>query len=114
MHMSKTVVLTAMALVCFATASLAQDDAATKRRLAQAEQRLSAHERALRDLKEESGIALIVLFLFGLVLSMWAMNRQRSGCAWFILGFIPMVNIIAGLVALSAESIHRKARAQQE
>jgi len=51
---------------------------------------------------------------FGLVLSMWAMNRQRSGCGWFILGFIPVVNIIAGLVALSAENERRKAGEQEE
>jgi hypothetical protein len=45
---------------------------------------------------------------------MWAMNRRRSGCAWFILGFIPLVNIIAGIVALSAENDRRKSSAQPE
>lgn len=112
--MSKTIVVTIMVLACFASTCLAQDDGETERRLAQAEQKLSAHELALKELEEESGIALVILFLFGLVLSMWAMNRQRSGCAWFILGIIPGINIIAGLVALSAENLHRKSVAKGE
>jgi len=113
--MIKTIVAATLVVACFTSVCMAQTDAETQRRLADVEQRLSVQERALESLKEESGIAFIALFLFGFVLSMWAMNRRRSGCGWFILGFIPGVNIIAGLVALSAEkNERRKSSAQQE
>jgi anaerobic C4-dicarboxylate transporter len=114
MTMSKTIVVAVIVAMCFTNASMAQSDEETQQRLSDVEQRLSAQERALDSLKEEGGIAFIVLFLFGLVLSMWAINRQRSGCGWFILGFIPVVNMIAGLVALLAENKRRKSGPQQE
>lgn len=112
--MTRMAVVVALALMCFANVCMAQSNGETQRRVAEIERKLSEQERTLADLKEEGGIAVVCLFLFGLVLSMWAMNRQRSGCAWFILGFIPMVNIIAGLVALSAECERRKSSAPQE
>jgi hypothetical protein len=112
--MSKTIIMVAMGLVCFANVCMAQTDGQTQQRLADVEQTLEAQARTLKDLKEEGSIAFIVLFLFGLVLSMWAMNRQRSGCGWFIVGFIPVVNIVAGIIALSAENERRKSDTQQE
>jgi hypothetical protein len=114
MAMSKTIVVAVIVVMCFTNASMAQSDEETQRRLADVERRLSTQERALEDLKEEGGIAFIVLFLFGLVLSMWAINRQRSGCGWFVLGLLPGVNIIAGLVALVVENKRRKSGPQQE
>jgi len=110
----KLIVVAAMVVACFTSVCTAETDAETRRRLADVERRLSEQERDLESLEEEGGIAFIALFLFGLVLSMWAMNRRRSGCGWFILGFIPVVNIIAGLVALSAENERRKSNERRE
>jgi len=125
---AKTSILIAMAVMCLATVCMAQTDRETQQRLAKVEQRLTAQEsemanakqrltteeNKMRELKEEGGIAFFALFLFGLVLSIWAMNRQRSGCGWFILGFIPGINIIAGIVALLAESAHQDSEEHKE
>lgn len=108
--MTRTIVVATIAVVCFTNVCLAQVDYRTRQRLNDVERRLSAQERALKDLEGEGAVAFFTLFLFGTVLSMWAMNRKRSGCAWFIMGFIPLVNIIAGLVALAAENDRRKSR----
>ena len=51
---------------------------------------------------------LFLIFLFGTVLALWAMNRQRSGCGWFILGLIPVVNVVAAIVAMSAEGARKR------
>ncbi|MHC4402113.1 MAG: hypothetical protein ACYTG0_20775 [Planctomycetota bacterium] len=76
------------------------------------ERRVSEQEREVETLREEASIGVLVLFLFGVVMSLWAMSRQRSGCGWFILGLIPVVNIVAAIVALSEENEHRKSRAE--
>jgi hypothetical protein len=119
--MAKTSILIAMVVMCLATVCMAQTDGDTQRRLttqeskmANVEQRLTTQENKMKELSKEGGIAFFALFLFGLVLSIWAMNRQRSGCGWFILGFIPVVNIIAGLVALSTENVHQKYREHKQ
>jgi hypothetical protein len=106
---NKILVVAAMLIGSFTSVCAAATEEATQRQLADVERKLSAQERELGRLKEEAGIGFIVLFLFGFVLSMWAMNRKRSGCVWFVLGFIPMINILAGLSALYEENERRKA-----
>jgi hypothetical protein len=99
--MKKTIIMVVILLICFTNFCITQSISET--RLNNVEKRLEIQEHKLKDLKEEGGIAFIVLFLFGFILSIWAMNRQRSGLRWFLLGFIPMLNIIAASIALSIE-----------
>lgn len=89
----------------------ADPDLDVERRLEEIEEQLDSHNRDLERLKDGGG-GCVLLFLFGFVLSMWAMNRNRDGCWWFILGCIPLVNIVAGLVALNRELESRRARGQ--
>jgi hypothetical protein len=83
-------------------------DPEVDRRLSELERRLTDQDREVETLKEEAGIGVLVLFLFVTVLALWAMNRQRSGCGWFILGLIPVVNVVAAIVAMSAEGARKR------
>ena len=80
--MLRIIIISFLMSCCFFRASLAQVDTPTEERLSQVEAQLAEQEQSLVDLKEEGAIALVFLFLFGFVLSMWAMNRERSGCLW--------------------------------
>ena len=89
-----------IATVIMPVAGLAQDERKVSQGLRELESDVDRLERKVTDLEEE-GIAFFVLFLFGVVLAMWAQRNGESGCLWFILGFIPGVNIIAAVIALS-------------
>lgn len=107
--MHRLIIMAALLSAFLPGVCAAETDTATQRRISDIEQQISRQKAQLHELKNEAGLGFLVLFLFGLVLSMWAMNRRRSGCVWFVLGVIPMINILAGLVALRAESEHWKA-----
>ncbi len=87
-------------VLCSARGQAAEDSEA-RGRVTALEQQVGEHEEQITDLKEEASGAFLVLFLFGVVLAFWAQARGRSGCGWFVLGFIPGINIIAALIALS-------------
>jgi hypothetical protein len=79
----------------------AQDAGDTSHRLQELESKVERLDGKIKGVEEAAGFAFFVFFLFGVVLAMWAQRRGESGCLWFILGFIPLVNVVAALVALS-------------
>ena len=93
-----------LVLLLFIAAPAVLSEPDLESRISELEEQLASQDRELETLKEEAGIGSLVLFLFGFVFSIWAMNRNRSGCGWFILGFLPGINVVAGLVALWIES----------
>ncbi|MBN1341501.1 MAG: hypothetical protein JXQ73_02415 [Phycisphaerae bacterium] len=100
-----TIILAFFNIALLAAPSSGQTSAAPERvtqRLNQVEQRVNEQERDIDELKRSAASAFYILFLFGVVLSFWAQARGKSGCAWFLLGFIPGVNILAALIALTA------------
>jgi len=69
----------------------------------------ASQERLLGEADEDMGaILIVILFLYGIVFSLWAMSRGRSGLLWFIAGIIPCWNMLAGLCALSWERQYRR------
>lgn len=100
MDLIAVVALLAM-LIAMPIPTSAQDGGEMSQRLQELESKVDRLERKVKDVEEAAGFAFFVLFLFGVVLAMWAQRRGESGCLWFILGFIPCVNIIAAIVALS-------------
>ncbi|WP_339911213.1 hypothetical protein [Symmachiella dynata] len=77
----------------------AQSDAMVSQRLRELESKVDRLEREANN--NNDGSVFLTLYLFGVVFAMWAQRHGEDGCLWFILGFIPMVNIIAALAILS-------------
>ena len=91
---------------------IAQDDPADSARVERLEAKVDRLEARVIEAEKQAVFAgVIVFFLFGVVLALWAQRTGQSGCLWFIVGVIPCVNILAALIALSSGPRRRRRRA---